>query len=79
MIERLDRKDDGAWYERALGFKREAYTSPAEPGERIALKFGQHKFNLRLTRSSGWATCKVHAPGSLDLCIITAASSRSVA
>jgi catechol 2,3-dioxygenase-like lactoylglutathione lyase family enzyme len=67
-----------SWYERALGFKREAYVSPTEPGERIALKFGQHKFNLRQTGSSGWATCKVDAPGSLDLCFITDGSLKPV-
>jgi catechol 2,3-dioxygenase-like lactoylglutathione lyase family enzyme len=67
-----------AWYERALGFKRETYVSPAEPGERVALKFGQHKFNLRQTGSPGWATCKVDAPGSLDFCFITEGSLRPV-
>ena len=41
MIERIDHivmncrdvETTAAWYERALGFKREAYVSPAEPGE----------------------------------------------
>jgi len=36
-----DVETTASWYERALGFKREAYVSPAEPGDRIALKFGQ--------------------------------------
>jgi hypothetical protein len=36
---------------------REAYQSPAEPGQRLALKFGRQKFNLRSTGSRGWATC----------------------
>jgi catechol 2,3-dioxygenase-like lactoylglutathione lyase family enzyme len=63
-----------AWYQRVLGFKAETYTSPAEPGERIALKFGAHKINLRPTGSSGWKTCRVDAPGSLDLCFITQGS-----
>ena len=63
-----------SWYERALGFKRETYVSPAEPGTRIALKFGQHKFNLRQTGSPNWATCRVDAPGSLDLCFVTEGS-----
>ena len=79
MIDRIDHivmncrdvETTASWYERALGFKREVYTSPAEPGERIALKFGQQKFNLRQTGTSGWVTCKVDAPGSLDLCFIT--------
>ena len=79
MIDRIDHivmncrdvETTASWYERALGFKREVYTSPAEPDERIALKFGQQKFNLRQTGTSGWVTCKVDAPGSLDLCFIT--------
>jgi catechol 2,3-dioxygenase-like lactoylglutathione lyase family enzyme len=86
MIDRIDHivmncrdvETTASWYERALGFKREAYTSPAEPGERIALKFGRHKFNLRQTGSSGWVTCKVDAPGSLDLCFITDNSLKAV-
>jgi catechol 2,3-dioxygenase-like lactoylglutathione lyase family enzyme len=79
MIDRIDHvvmncrdvEATATWYERALGFKREAYRSPAEPGERISLKFGRQKFNLRPTGSSGWATCRIDAPGSLDLCLIT--------
>ena len=79
MIDRIDHivlncrnvEATASWYERALAFRRETYSSPAAPGQRIALKFGQHKFNLRQTGSSGWATCKVDAPGSLDLCFIT--------
>ena len=53
MIDRIDHivlncrnvETTAAWYERALGFRRETYASPAEKGERIALKFGRHKFN----------------------------------
>jgi catechol 2,3-dioxygenase-like lactoylglutathione lyase family enzyme len=86
MIERIDHivmncRDvaaTAAWYERALGFTREAYVSPAEPGERIALKFGPHKINLRPTGSRGWETCKVDAPGSLDFCFITEGSLRPI-
>jgi catechol 2,3-dioxygenase-like lactoylglutathione lyase family enzyme len=86
MIDRIDHivmncrdvETTASWYERALGFKREVYTSPAEPGERIALKFGQQKFNLRQTGNSGWVTCKVDAPGSLDLCFITDGSLQPV-
>jgi catechol 2,3-dioxygenase-like lactoylglutathione lyase family enzyme len=86
MIDRIDHivmncrdvETTASWYERALGLKREAYTSPAERGERIALKFGQQKFNLRQTGSSAWVTCKVDAPGSLDLCFITEGSLKPV-
>jgi catechol 2,3-dioxygenase-like lactoylglutathione lyase family enzyme len=73
-----DVETTASWYERALGFKREPYTSPAEEGQRIALKFGQQKFNLRQTGSSRWVTCKVDAPGSLDLCFITEGSLKPV-
>jgi hypothetical protein len=41
------------------------------PGQRLALKFGQHKFNLGETRDASWWTCKVDAPGPLDLCFVT--------
>jgi catechol 2,3-dioxygenase-like lactoylglutathione lyase family enzyme len=61
MIDRIDHivmncrdvEATASWYERALGFEREAYQSPAEPGQRIALKFGRQKFNLRPTGSQG--------------------------
>lgn len=86
MIDRIDHivmncrdvEATAAWYERALGFRRETYSSPAEAGERIALKFGQHKFNLRPTGNARWVTCRVDAPGSLDLCFITEGSLKPV-
>jgi catechol 2,3-dioxygenase-like lactoylglutathione lyase family enzyme len=86
MIDRIDHivvnceniEVTAAWYERALGFKRVVYSSPGGPGERIALQFGAHKFNLRRTGDSSWKTCKVDAPGSLDLCFITAGSLKPV-
>lgn len=62
----------------ALGFQREVYVSPGGPGERLALKFGRHKFNLRQTGHRSWETCKVDAPGSLDLCFITEGSLKPV-
>jgi catechol 2,3-dioxygenase-like lactoylglutathione lyase family enzyme len=82
MIDRIDHivvncrnvEETAAWYERALGFQREIYVSPAAPGPRIALKFGTHKFNLRQTGDTSWETCRVDAPGSLDLCFITEGS-----
>jgi catechol 2,3-dioxygenase-like lactoylglutathione lyase family enzyme len=86
MIDRIDHivlncrnvETTAAWYERALGFRRETYASPAETGARIALKFGRHKFNLRPTGDKSWVTCKVDAPGSLDLCFITEGSLKPV-
>src|SRR5262245_23255428 len=58
MIDRIDQivlncrdvETAASWYERALGFECEVYSSPAALGQRIALKFGKHKFNLRLTQ-----------------------------
>ncbi|HRD75017.1 MAG TPA: VOC family protein [Hyphomicrobiaceae bacterium] len=67
-----------AWYERALGLVREVYTSPAAPGPRIALKFGPHKFNLRQTGDASWETCRIDAPGSLDLCFLISGSLKPV-
>jgi len=86
MISRIDHivmncrdvQATAAWYERALGFQRETYVSPAGPGDRIALKFGAHKFNLRQTGDPTWVTCKVDAPGSLDLCFITEGSLKPI-
>jgi catechol 2,3-dioxygenase-like lactoylglutathione lyase family enzyme len=67
-----------AWYERAFGFEREVYDSPGSPEQRIALKFGPHKFNVRRTCDPNWKTCRVDAPGSLDLCFITEGSLKPV-
>lgn len=87
MIDRIDHivmncrdvEETATWYERALGFKREVYSSPAAPGaQRIALKFGPHKFNLRQTGDTSWWTCKVDAPGSLDLCFVSEAGLKPV-
>jgi catechol 2,3-dioxygenase-like lactoylglutathione lyase family enzyme len=86
MIDRIDHivincrdiEATAEWYERALGFERVSYTGPAAPGERVALKFGLHKFNLRRTGDPDWQTCKVDAPGSLDLCFITEGSLKPV-
>jgi hypothetical protein len=47
MIDRIDHivmnchdvEATASWYERALGSEREAYQSPAEPGQRLAVKF----------------------------------------
>jgi catechol 2,3-dioxygenase-like lactoylglutathione lyase family enzyme len=63
-----------AWYVRVLGMRREAFG----PVGRVALKFGNQKINLRPTGAAGWETGAVDAPGSLDLCFISAADPRSV-
>ena len=54
-----DLEATAAWYERALGMKRQSFA-----GGRTALAFGRQKLNLRPTGA-------VDAPGSLDLCFIT--------
>jgi catechol 2,3-dioxygenase-like lactoylglutathione lyase family enzyme len=59
-----------AWYERVLGMRREEFG----PDRRIALKFGSQKLNLRPTGAANWVTGAVDAPGSEDLCFITAAT-----
>jgi catechol 2,3-dioxygenase-like lactoylglutathione lyase family enzyme len=48
-----------AWYERALGMKREAFGADG----RLALKFGNQKINLRPTGAPNWPTGEVDAPG----------------
>jgi catechol 2,3-dioxygenase-like lactoylglutathione lyase family enzyme len=63
-----------AWYARALGMRREAFG----PDGRLALKFGNQKINLRPTGATGWETGAVDAPGSLDLCFISAADPSAV-
>src|SRR5262247_1973886 len=79
MIDRIDQivlncrdvETAASWYERALGFECEVYSRPAALGQRIALKLGKHKFNLRLTKKDAvWWTCKVDAPGSVYLCFV---------
>ena len=56
-----------AWYERVLGMVREEFG----PDQRIALKFGSQKLNLRPSGAPNWDTGAVDAPGSLDLCFVT--------
>lgn len=74
MIDRIDHivmncrdvETMASWYERALGFQREAYG----PDGRLALKFGRQKINLRPTGAANWVTGAADAPGSLDFCFI---------
>jgi catechol 2,3-dioxygenase-like lactoylglutathione lyase family enzyme len=60
-----------AWYMRALGMEREEFG----PNNRTALRFGGQKINVRPTDATPgtWPTGVNHAPGSGDLCFITAA------
>jgi catechol 2,3-dioxygenase-like lactoylglutathione lyase family enzyme len=61
-----DLEATAAWYERALGMKRQSFA-----GGRTALAFGRQKLNLRPTGAENWPSGAVDAPGSLDLCFIT--------
>ncbi len=62
------------WYVRVLGMQRETYR-----GDRTALMFGSQKFNVRPTGAACWVTAGVDAPGSLDLCFVTAATPDEIA
>ena len=59
-----------AWYQRVLGMEREDFG----PKRRTALKFGGQKINVRPaeTGQDEWFTGHAIAPGSDDLCFITA-------
>ena len=60
-----------AWYLRVLGMDREEFG----PQNRTALKFGGQKINVRPsgTDQGSWLTGPNDAPGSGDLCFVTAA------
>ncbi|OBG77733.1 virulence protein [Mycobacterium sp. E3298] len=82
IVERIDHvvlncrdvEDTAAWYERVLGMRRETFG----PSNRIALRFGDQKLNLRPVGALGddpeWVTGSVEAAGSEDLCFITRCS-----
>ena len=59
-----------AWYQRVLGMEREDFG----PQARTALKFGGQKLNVRPTDAEPgtWVTGVNDAPGSTDVCFITA-------
>ena len=56
-----------AWYVEVLGFRRENFG----PAQRVAIRFGQQKFNLRPMGDADWGTSPVAEPGHLDLCFMT--------
>ena len=60
-----------SWYQRVLGMEREQFG----PDERTALKFGGQKLNIRPIDADPrrWPTGTNDAPGSTDICFITAA------
>jgi catechol 2,3-dioxygenase-like lactoylglutathione lyase family enzyme len=63
-----------SWYERVLGMRRETFG----PTDRVALRFGDQKLNLRpvgaLADDPDWVTGSVEAAGSEDLCFVTRSS-----
>ena len=61
-----------AWYARVLGMEREEFAS--RTGTRVAMKFGRQKINLRPMGEDtvAWFTGVNPAPGSDDLCFVTA-------
>jgi catechol 2,3-dioxygenase-like lactoylglutathione lyase family enzyme len=65
-----------AWYGRVLGMEREDFG----PDNRTALKFGGQKLNLRPTRADKhkWIAAADTAPGTADLCFITATVAEDV-
>jgi catechol 2,3-dioxygenase-like lactoylglutathione lyase family enzyme len=69
-----DVEASASWYARVLGMARENFG----PEERTALKFGRQKLNVRPSGAANWETGAVDAPGSLDLCFITAATPQEV-
>ncbi|MEO9188886.1 MAG: VOC family protein [Acetobacteraceae bacterium] len=65
-----------AWYEGVLGMRRETFGED----QRTALLFGGQKLNLRpISADPGvWVTGANDAPGSADLCFITAIAPEDV-
>jgi catechol 2,3-dioxygenase-like lactoylglutathione lyase family enzyme len=65
-----DIEKTASWYQRVLGMDMEMFGDEG----RIALKFGGQKINLRPAGHDPkkWLTGRVVAPGSDDLCFVTA-------
>ena len=64
------------WYQRVLGMAHEEYGQ----NRRTALMFGGQKINLRPadTKQDDWGTARAVAPGTADLCFVTAVGSAEV-
>ncbi|MCQ9155141.1 VOC family protein [Acidomonas methanolica] len=63
-----------SWYQRVLGMDIEEYGR----NNRVALRFGGQKINLRPMDATGWETASNAAPGGGDLCFTTALNSENV-
>jgi catechol 2,3-dioxygenase-like lactoylglutathione lyase family enzyme len=70
-----------AWYQRVLGMQREDFTPAGSSSARTSVKFGTQKLNLRPASASvdEWFTGRNVAPGSADLCFLTASVPSEVA
>ena len=69
-----------SWYERVLGMKR--VVSEPMPGRKVtSVHFGRQKINLRphTATQEQWITGLAIAPGSDDLCFLTASTPQQVA
>ena len=55
------------WYEKMLGLEREVFGAD----NRIALKFGNQKINLRPIGAKNWITGTKEVEGTADICFIT--------
>jgi catechol 2,3-dioxygenase-like lactoylglutathione lyase family enzyme len=69
-----------AWYQRVLGMQREDFTPAGSSSARTSVKFGTQKMNLRPASASvdEWFTGRNVAPGSADLCFLTASAPSEV-
>ncbi len=67
-----------SWYQRVLGMEREEFA--VGPDDRVALKFGGQKLNLRPhdTPALAWPTGAISTPGGADLCFVAAMGSDDV-
>ena len=63
-----------AWYQRVLGMEREEFG----PDLRTALKFGGQKINLHQHGSEFKPNAEAAAPGTADLCFVTAVGPHDV-
>lgn len=65
---------EAAWYERVLGMEREEIG----PEARVSLVFGGQRINLRPAGSLDWPSGRAAAPGTADLCFVTAVGPEDV-
>ncbi len=63
-----------AWYQRVLGMEREDFG----PDSRCALKFGGAKINVRPVGDLAWSSARDAAPGTQDLCFVSAVGPEDV-